>query len=80
MNSYYYLGHFSKFIRPGARRIVCSSNYDDLMATAFINPDNSISVVAMNMTDNNIDFKLWLDGKGVPVKLPGHAITTLVLN
>jgi len=79
MNSYYYLGHFSRFIRPGARRIVCSSNYDDLMATAFINPDNSISVVAMNMTDNKIDFKLWLDGDGVPAKLPAHAITTIIL-
>ncbi len=80
MNSYYYLGHFSKFIRPGARRIVCSSNHDDLLATAFINPDKSISVVAMNMTDKNIDFKLWLDGKGVPANLPAHAITTLILN
>jgi len=80
MNSYYYLGHFSKFIRPGAQRIVCSSNHDDLLATAFINKDNSIAVVAMNETDKNIEFKIWLEGKGTLAKLPAHGICTLVIN
>jgi len=80
MNSYYYLGHFSKFIHPGARRIICSSNHDDLLATAFVNPDNTIAVVAMNKTDEPLDFKVWLKGKGMPVKMPAHAITTVVLN
>jgi glucosylceramidase len=80
MNSYYYLGHFSKFIHPGARRIICSSNHDDLLATAFINPDNTIAVVAMNATEEPLDFKVWLKGKGIPVKMPAHAITTVVLN
>lgn len=80
MSSYYYLGHFSKFIRPGAQRIICSTNYDDLLATAFINTDNTISVVAMNQTDNPIEFKIWLEGKGALAKLPAHAITTIVIN
>src|ERR1700761_3451265 len=40
MNSYYYIGHFSKFVRPGAKRIIASSNRDALMTTAFINKDN----------------------------------------
>lgn len=80
MNSYYYMGHFSKFIRPGAKRIICSSNYDDLLATAFINPDNTIAVVAMNQTDKEIEFKIWLNGKGTLAKLPARAITTLIIN
>jgi len=80
MSSYYYLGHFSKFIRPGAQRIICSSNYDDLQATAFINPDNSIAVVAMNQTDSEIDFKIWLEGKGTLTAIPAHGICTLVIN
>lgn len=80
MNSFYYLGHFSKFIRPGARKIVCSSNNDDILATAFINPDGTIAVAAMNMTGEGRDFKIWLAGQGVPVKLPSHSITTVVLN
>ena len=36
MNSYYYIGHFSKFIRPGARRIISSSTTDELLTTAFL--------------------------------------------
>lgn len=80
MNSYYYMGHFSKFIRPGAQRIVCSSNNDDLLATAFVNKDNTIVVVAMNQTDKEIEFKIWLEGKGTLTNLPAHGICTLLIN
>lgn len=80
MNSYYYMGHFSRFIRPGARRIICSSNNDRILATAFINPDRSIAVVSMNQTDEDIDFKIWLDHEGVDVSLPAHSISTVILN
>ena len=52
MNSFYYIGHFSRFIRPGAKRIVSSSNTDDLLSTAFINPDGKIAVVVFNQTDS----------------------------
>jgi glucosylceramidase len=80
MNSFYYLGHFSRFIRPGAKRIICSSNYDDLLATAAINPNGSIVVVAMNQTDKEIPFKLWIQGKGVQSVLPSHAIKTIIIS
>ncbi len=79
MNSYYYMGHFSKFIRPGARRILCSSNYDDLLATAFINPDNSIAVVVLNLTNQKIDYQLWFDEKAATINSPEHSIMTLLL-
>ena len=39
MDSYYYIGHFSKFIRPGAKRIISSSSTDKLQTTAFLNPE-----------------------------------------
>lgn len=80
MNSYYYMGHFSKFIRPEARRIICSSNNDDILATAFINPDSSIAVVTMNMTDLDMQFKIWHDHTGIQLSLPAHAISTTVLS
>lgn len=80
MSSFYYLGHFSKYIRPGAQRIICSSNYDELNATAFINPDNSLAVVAMNPGDQPLEFKIWLEGKGTLAHLPAHAITTILIN
>lgn len=80
MNSYYYIGHFSKFIKPGAKRIICSSNYDNLLGTAFINSDGTISVVALNMTDEEIDFKLWIENKGFNAKSLPHSIMTLVFD
>ncbi|HKJ44804.1 MAG TPA: glycoside hydrolase family 30 protein, partial [Balneolales bacterium] len=78
MNAYYYIGQFSKFIRPGARRIISSSNRDQLQTTAFMNPDGSIAVVVLNLTDQKIPYHLWINGKaGKTVSLP-HSIATLV--
>ncbi len=79
MNSYYYIGHFSKFVRPGARRIVCSSNQDDLLATAFLNPDSTIAVVVMNQRDRARQLRAWIDGKAAVTTSPAHSIMTLVL-
>lgn len=79
MNSYYYLGHFSKFIRPGARRVIASSNNDDLLATAFINPDNSLAIVVLNMTGESMDYRTWIDQKAFEATSPAHSIMTLVV-
>ena len=77
MNSYFYIGHFSKFLRPGARRIVSSSTSDDLLATAFINSDNRIAVVVMNASAQAQPFYLWLGGKATSTTSPPHSIMTL---
>ena len=79
MNSYYYIGHFSKFIRPGAKRIVSSSSRVQLLTTGFLNPDGSIAVVVMNPTDEKISYRMYLGGQAVEtVSLP-HSIATLIL-
>lgn len=80
MNSYYYIGHFSKFIHRGAKRIVCSLNNDDLLATAFINPDGKIVTVILNKTGNSMDYKIWIENKGVTAKSPAHSIISVVFN
>jgi glucosylceramidase len=79
MNSFQYIGHFSRFIRPGARRIVASSNWDPLLATAFVNPDGKIAVVVMNTSDQSIDFQAWMEGRAVRTSCPAHSIITLIL-
>jgi len=79
MSSYYYLGHFSKFIRPGAKRIISSSMLDELLTTAFINVDGTIVVVIMNKTDNEINSQIWLDGKIAPFKSLPHSIITCLI-
>ncbi len=77
MKSFYYLGHFSKFIRPGARRLACSSVQDDLLATAFINPDATMVVVVMNKSDKEKATTLRLNQSQARFSLPAHSIATL---
>ena len=80
LNSYYYIGHFSKFIRPGARRIISSSTVDTLTTTAFLNPDGTIAVVVLNLSDQEQPFFLWRNGKAASTTSPAHSIMTLVIN
>jgi len=78
-NSYYYIGQFSKFIRPGAQRIISSSNRDKLQTTAFINTNGKLAVVVLNTSDDKISYRLWIDGEAAEtVSLP-HSIATLIV-
>jgi glucosylceramidase len=77
-NAYYYIGHFSKFIRPGAKRIISSSSRSELLTTAFINTDGKIAVVVMNDSGKNIPYHLWVAGKAVEVASLPHSIATLI--
>ncbi len=77
--SYYYLGHFSKFVRPGARRVACTSNSDGLQCVAFLNPDKTLAVVVLNQTREDLEYQIWLSGKSVTATSPAHSIETAVL-
>ena len=79
LNSYYYIGHFSKFIRPGAKRIISSSTTDNLLTTAFLNPDGKIAVVVLNLSDQALSFNLSLGGKAAKTSSPAHSIITVVI-
>ena len=78
-NSYYYIGHFSKFVKRGAKRIAASSSRSDLQSTAFLNPDGSIAVVVLNRTENTFNFKLMLGEKATDVESLPRSIVTIVL-
>jgi len=77
-SSYYYLGHFCRFIRPGAVRILCASTRDDLEATALLNPDESIVIVVLNRTDEQRQFSLRLPDRAGVSSMPPHSISTSV--
>jgi glucosylceramidase len=77
-NSFYYIGHFSKFIRPGAKRIASSPSRSSLISTAFINADGKVSVVVMNKGDKEVSYYLWVEGQAAEVKSLPHSIQTLV--
>jgi len=79
-NSYYYIGHFSKFIRPGAKRLSTGTTSNQLSATSFMNEDGSIAIVAMNDGDKPLDYFLTVDGKTAKLSMPEHSIQTIILN
>ena len=74
--SYWYLGHFSRFIRPGAKGVLCAATRDWLEATAFLNVDGTVAVVAMNRTDQEQPLALRFAGGAADTVLPPHAIAT----
>lgn len=78
-NSYYYIGHFSKFIHPGAKRIVSSTSRDNLLTTAFKNTDGSIAVVVMNPTEKEVEYQMIFAGKRMTTKSLPNSISTIVL-
>ncbi|WP_210116054.1 glycoside hydrolase family 30 protein [Hymenobacter wooponensis] len=78
-NIYYYIGHFSKFIRPGAKRIATAASRDVLQTTAFQNPDGSVAVVVMNQTEKEQPFHLWIKGQAAQTSSRPHSIMTLLV-
>jgi glucosylceramidase len=78
-NAYWYIGHFSKFIRPGAKRIGASASRAQLQTTAFKNTDGSIVVVVMNTTGQKLPYYLWMNGKVAATESLPHSISTLVV-
>jgi len=79
MASFYYLGHFSKFVRPGAKRIVATTASDKLLTTAFVNPDGKIAVIVMNKSNESLEFNLCLNQKAVKLTSPAHSISTNII-
>jgi glucosylceramidase len=78
-NSYYYIGHFSKYVEPGAVRIGCICNaYDKLETTAFKNPDGTLAIVVMNLNDYDIDYTVKIGDQGTNIKALAHSIVTLI--
>ena len=79
MNSYYYIGHFSKFIKPGAKRIISSPSRSQLLTTAFKNEDGTVVVVVMNEKNIKTPFLLWINGKAAETTALPHSINTYVI-
>ena len=77
-NEYYYIGHFSKFVRPGAKRIACSPSRSALAATAFVNTDGKVAVIVMNKGEEKVTYNLWIHGQAIQVESLPRSIQTVV--
>ncbi len=76
---YYMIGHFSKFVQQGAKRILVETDRQSLIVTGFTNPDGSIIIVAHNKSSSPMSFNLTIDGRETEGSIPHMSVTTYVI-
>ncbi|MDC0558854.1 glucosylceramidase [Candidatus Izimaplasma bacterium] len=78
-SSYYYIGHFSKYVRPEAKRIELTNNHDSLKASAFMNKDNSVAFVVLNEEETNQTLNFEFQDKTYSLEIKNNSIITVLL-
>jgi glucosylceramidase len=76
--TYYYLGHFSKFIRPNARRVSAVSSRSVLQTTSFVNSNQELATVVLNLSDEAVSYRLFIGSQETSVTIPARAMQTLL--
>jgi len=76
--NYYYIGHFSRYIKRGARQIMTSRYTDQIETAAFLNPDGERVVVVLNKTDEKHAITLREEGMGISMPIEAHTIMTFL--
>jgi glucosylceramidase len=75
--TYYYLAHFSKFVRPGATRLQTTGKAGGVRVMAFQAAEGGFVAEILNSLDQesavNLDFK----GRSLHLPLQARSITTL---
>lgn len=72
---YYTLGHYSKYVLPGARRVY-SSNGVYTASVAFLNPDGSKALVVYNNSGATQTFQVQWGVQSFPYTLPAYGAAT----
>lgn len=75
-SSYYHIGHIARFVKPGARRVLCAATREDLEVAAFVNPDGSTVVVVLNRICEAISFALRISGSIVNSEMPPRSMAS----
>jgi glucosylceramidase len=77
-SAYWVLGHFARFVEPGARRVLCAATREELEATAFVTHRGSTVVVAANRHGQALQIDLRVDGQAFQAELPPRSIATWI--
>lgn len=75
---YYYIGHFSKFVKRGAVRVATTKHSKDLYTCAFVNPDGGRVCLVINTSNKKISANLRYNGGCTRNILKPHSIITLI--
>jgi glucosylceramidase len=76
--SYYFLGHFSKFIQEQAQRISSIASRSQLLTTSFLNKNGKVATIVMNQSDDKITYNLCVGTNATEISILPHAIQTVV--
>lgn len=76
--SFYYIGHFSKFIKVNAKRVSSAVSRTTLSSTSFINTDGKVVTVVMNANNEAVEYNLYVHNSKTKLTIPAHGIQTLV--
>ncbi|MBT3547619.1 MAG: glycoside hydrolase family 30 protein [Flavobacterium sp.] len=76
--TYYYIGHFSKFIKPGAVRVSTTTSRTTIESTSFKNKDGKIITVVMNKTDSKVTYKLIVGNSESLLEIEPRAMQTII--
>lgn len=76
--TYYYIGHFSRYIKRGARQILSTRYTDRIETAAFLNPDGERVVVVLNKTDQPVEITLRENAAGTSTVVEAHSIITFL--
>ena len=77
-DSYYYIGHFSKYVKKGAKRIGSSKWCSEIDTVSFKNPDGTIVSVVLNRTNDDLDFAFKLGDTFISCKAEARSIATYI--
>ena len=75
--SYYYIGHFSRFVEPGACVVSVSSFCQEVEVCGFVNPSGERVLVMLNRQDRDIPVTVGENGMGCDLVVKGHSIVTV---
>jgi glucosylceramidase len=76
--SYYFIGHFSKFVQPKAFRVSSAVSRSQLLSVSFVNDDGKMVTIVMNQSRKKVIYNLIVGTGEIIVNIPPHAIQTII--
>ena len=73
------MGHFSKFVQRGAKRVATTKHNRQMYSCGFVNPDGSRVVVVINTSDKEQYATLRYNGGCTKNIMKPHSIITLLV-
>jgi glucosylceramidase len=74
--TYYYLAHFSRFVRPGAIRVQTEGRTKGVRVMAFWTPEGGYVVELLNSLEQEAPVNLVFKGRVLRLALPARSIST----